>query len=86
MSEFMIEMVGFMAGLMMSISMIPQSIKTIKTKDTRSISLATFICYNIACVLWFFYGLLLGSLPMIFWNVITFIFAFTILVMKIRHG
>ena len=86
MSEFYVELIGFMAGFCMAITFIPQSIKTIRTKDTKSISLISFMIYNLSCILWFVYGVLLGSYPMMIFNVITFVFAFTILILKIKHG
>ncbi|MGH1398811.1 MAG: SemiSWEET family sugar transporter [Alphaproteobacteria bacterium] len=78
--------IGFVAGFLMSVSFIPQAIKSIKTKDTKSLSLPSYLMYVTACVLWLSYGVALGSPPMILWNAITVGVAGMVLYTKIKYG
>ncbi len=77
---------GFIAGLLMSISFIPQAIRSIRTKDTKSLSLPSYVLFVLCCVFWFCYGLALPSAPMILWNGITIIVSGMVLYTKIRYG
>lgn len=43
-----IAIIGYLAGFFGIIAFIPQTIKTIKTKNTKEISLKTYIIYNLA--------------------------------------
>ena len=81
-----VETLGFVAGILTSGSLIPQVVKSWKTKSTRDVSLGWVITLTIGALLWIIYGSLIGSLPVIFTNVVTFIFTFTILILKIKHG
>jgi MtN3 and saliva related transmembrane protein len=46
------EELGLLAALLTSISQLPQVIKTIKTKDTHSISLWTYLMLWTGIILW----------------------------------
>lgn len=79
-----VEIIGFIAGLLYSVSTLPQIIKIIKTKDTKALSLYTYILQSLALGGWLIYGLI-HSLPLfIFWTVISLGLTVTILVMKAR--
>ena len=81
-----IDFVGYVAGFLMAISFIPQAIRSIRTKDTTSISLPTYLLYVSAVVLWLAYGVLLHNAPMIFWNAITLAVSGSVLYAKLRYG
>lgn len=55
---------------------------TVRTRDTRSISLAMYVVFNIGIALWLAYGVLIDSRPMMWANVITLALAMTILTVK----
>ena len=80
------EMVGLTAAMLTTVCWLPQAIKTIRSRDTRSISLVMQILLNLGILCWLAYGLYLGNGPLIIANAITFLFVATILFMKIRHG
>ena len=65
---------------------VPQALKTIRSRDTRGISLAMYVVFTIGVACWFGYGIALGSWPMILSNVVTFALAATILGLKLKHG
>ncbi|GAA0732005.1 SemiSWEET transporter [Clostridium oceanicum] len=79
------EYIGFIAATLTTASFLPQSIKVIKEKDTKSISLAMYGMFTAGVFLWLLYGIAVVDKPIIIANFITFIFAFSILVMKIKY-
>lgn len=81
-----LEWTGYVAATLTTLAFVPQAIKTIRTRDTRSISLGMYVVFTIGIMFWFGYGIVLGSWPMIVANAITFALSATILVMKLRHG
>jgi MtN3 and saliva related transmembrane protein len=81
-----IEWFGYAAAVLTSTSFIPQAVMTIKTRDTRGISRGMYVIFTAGVALWLVYGILLGSWPMIFANVVTFVLAATVLVLKLRFG
>lgn len=53
----MIDLVGYFAGALTLIGYLPQTIKTIRSRKTRDLSLPTFIIIGGSAVLWTIYGL-----------------------------
>ncbi len=80
------EWLGAIAATLTTLSFVPQAVKTIRSRDTRGISLWMYIAFTIGVAFWFGYGLLLHSWPMIVSNAITFVLAMTILTLKVRYG
>lgn len=64
----------------------PQALKTIRTRDTRSISLGMYVVFTAGIALWLIYGIALDSMPMILANIVTFLLSATILGLKLKHG
>ena len=60
----------------------PQTIRVVRTRDTRSISLAMYVLFTIGVALWLVYGLLIGSLPVVVANVLTLVQSGVILFIK----
>ena len=77
--------IGLMAGLTTTGAFVPQIIKTIRTKDTRSISLGMYIVYNIGVLIWFVYGFMIGESAILIANSFSFIFRMTLLIMKLIY-
>lgn len=75
--------IGLLAGLMTTGAFLPQIIKTIKTKDTKSISLSMYVVYVVGVLFWFAYGIMLGEFAIILTNIFSLIFGMTMLIMKI---
>ena len=80
------EWMGFVAAALTTFSFVPQAVKTIRSKDTRGISLWMYLTFTVGIVFWLGYGLVLMSWPMIIANVITLLLSLTILSMKLRYG
>lgn len=81
-----LEWTGYVAATLTTLAFVPQAIKTIRSRDTQSISLGMYIVFTIGIGFWLLYGIALDSLPMIVSNVVTFALSATILVLKLRHG
>ena len=79
------EVLGYIAAFLTTAAFFPQPIKTIRTRDTKSISLAMYVLFTSGIALWLWYGWLVDSMPLIFANTITFVLALTILVLKLRE-
>ena len=79
-----IDIIGYIAASLTTISFIPQALKVIKTKDTKSISLAKYLLFTMGVFLWLIYGIALVNQPIIIANVITLILSGFILFKKIK--
>lgn len=55
---------GWTATILFSLMLVPQIIKTIKTKDTKGISIALFIIYLIANIIALTYAFLISQNPL----------------------
>jgi len=59
---------GIAAGILTSVSMIPQLIKVIKEKDVKDISLVMLLILISGLSLWIWYGIKKDELPIILSN------------------
>lgn len=80
------EWAGYVAAAMTTLAFVPQAAKTIRTRDTRSISLGMYVVFTAGIAMWLVYGIALHSMPMILSNIVTFLLSATILGLKLRHG
>jgi MtN3 and saliva related transmembrane protein len=80
-----IEPIGFLAALFTTAAFVPQALQTIRSKDTKGISLSMYIIFSTGVFLWLLYGLALNNLPIIIANAVTFVLAATILVFKLKY-
>lgn len=80
------EWIGYVAATLTTLSFVPQAVRTIRTRDTRGLSLGMYAAFTVGVGCWFFYGVVLMSWPMIVSNLVTLGLSATILVLKLRHG
>lgn len=80
-----VTVIGLIAAACTTFAYVPQAVKTIKTKDTKSLSLIMYVIMTVGIMLWLSYGILLKDLPIIIANTVTLIFAGIILVLKIKY-
>ncbi|GAA4799507.1 SemiSWEET transporter [Lysobacter hankyongensis] len=80
------EWAGYLAAAMTTLAFVPQAVKTIRTRDTRSISLGMYVVFTAGIAMWLIYGIALNSVPMILANIVTFLLSATILGLKLKHG
>lgn len=77
--------IGGVAGFLTSIAIIPQMIKTWRTRHARDLSLWQQIIVIAGLALWLAYGILLHDLPLILSNSFTLGCYFLLLAMKIIY-
>ena len=82
----MIEIIGYAAGFLTTLSFLPQLLKTLRTRSTKDISLGMFLIFVIGISLWLLYGIMLKETPIIIANSATLILAVPILLMKLKYG
>jgi MtN3 and saliva related transmembrane protein len=57
---------GYIGGILTTFCYVPQVIRVFRLKSTNEISLLYTISITIGVVIWLFYGILLGLVPIIF--------------------
>jgi MtN3 and saliva related transmembrane protein len=78
--------IGIIAGILCTISFIPQIVKIITTKQTKDLSLVTFSVFAFGVFLWFIYGIMIKQMPVILANGVTLGLIIIILIAKIKYG
>ncbi|MBI4453642.1 SemiSWEET transporter [Candidatus Woesearchaeota archaeon] len=81
-----ISIIGFSAGVLTTISFVPQVVKTWKLKKTEDISFLMYMILAVGIFLWLVYGIFITDLPIIIANSISFVLTSIILVFKIKYG
>ena len=76
--------VGFTAGALTTVAFLPQLQRTWRTKSADDVSLAMLLTFTTGVLLWFVYGLLVQSWPIVVTNVVTFLLTAAILILKLR--
>ena len=82
---FIADLFGYVAAGIGVVMFMPQAIQVWKTKNTKSISLTTFILFDIASVCWVIYGVLRLAAPVIIVNVALVILNSYIVSMKLKY-
>jgi len=82
----MIDIVGYLAGTLVVLSLLPQIIKSWKTKSTGDLSLPRYIVYIVGVSLWLIYGILLPNYPMLIMNIAALSLALVMLYLKLKYG
>jgi len=78
-----VTMVGFAAALCSTISFVPQAVRIVRTRDTKSLSAPMYALTTTGFCLWFAYGVALGQWPLILTNGICAVLAGFILFMTL---
>jgi MtN3 and saliva related transmembrane protein len=81
-----IELLGMSAGLISSITFIPQVIKTWRSKSAKDISLLMFTFATASVIMWLIYGILINNIPIIFTNGTILVFSSLMLYFKFKYG
>lgn len=78
-------MIGTIAGILTTLSFVPQVIKVLQTKDTKAISLGMYLMSVIGIFLWMVHGYVMEDMALLIANLITFCLALVILVAKLKY-
>ena len=84
MTEIQIEVIGLIAACLTTSSFLPQVYKIWKFKSSGGISLSMYLCMLTGVILWFIYGLLIGSISVIFANFIAALLQMIIIYYKLK--
>ena len=80
-----IEIIGYLAGFIVAISLAPQVLKAWKTQSTKDISIAWNITYLIGLSLWIVYGIGIKSFPIIVTLSIENLMAISLIILKLKY-
>jgi MtN3 and saliva related transmembrane protein len=77
--------IGLLAASLTTFAFLPQSIRAIKTKHTKDISLPMLIMLEIGVLIWIMYGAIISDIPLLFANIISFVFVSITLLLKLKY-
>jgi MtN3 and saliva related transmembrane protein len=80
------EVLGFIAGLLVTVSLVPQVIKIFRLKSAVEISLPFTVILLVGTLCWLGYGILFQLFPVIFWNAAGAGLVATLLSAKLKYG
>ena len=81
-----IEIIGFVAAFLTTISSVPQIIRSYRTKSTKDISFLWLATLLSGMVLWFIYGIMLVSMPIIAANLVGVSLILVLILLKRKYG
>jgi MtN3 and saliva related transmembrane protein len=84
MEDWAISLLGLVAGLCTTGSFVPQVVKAWRDGETSAISTRMYVIISVAFVLWLGYGAIIGSWPMIVFNLLNLALGGAILALKLR--
>jgi MtN3 and saliva related transmembrane protein len=79
-----LDLIGYAAALLTTISFVPQVLHTWKSRRTGGLSLGMVTLFTLGVALWLAYGIALGAWPVIAANAVTLALAAFLLAMKLR--
>jgi len=82
----LIDIVGATGAALTTLCWLPQTLKVIREKETRALSLSATAAFTLGVVLWLIYGLAIDDWPLIGSNAVTLALMAVILTMKLRYG
>ncbi|MDB5120285.1 MAG: hypothetical protein JWN56_1503 [Sphingobacteriales bacterium] len=80
------EIIGIVAGVLTSTSMLPQVYKTIKEKNAENISPFMIIILMIGTGTWIYYGVLRDDIPIIATNAFSTLVSCVMLICKVKFS
>jgi MtN3 and saliva related transmembrane protein len=84
--ETFANVVGYGAAVVGTFLMLPQVVKSWRSKRVEDLSLGMTILYFFNCLLWLIYGILLTAAPMIIANSAGLAISIILVGLKLRHG
>jgi len=79
------EVIGLSAAFLTTSAFIPQVYKIYKEKNANGISLTMYIILFTGVILWFVYGVLIGSLSIIIAHGVTALLQLSIIIFKLKN-
>ncbi|OGF27494.1 hypothetical protein A2331_00850 [Candidatus Falkowbacteria bacterium RIFOXYB2_FULL_34_18] len=81
-----VEIIGFVAGTLVAISVLPQVIKSWKTRSTKDVALAWSVINLTGQILWVIYGFYINSYSLVVMSSITLIMNIFMVSLKLKFG
>jgi MtN3 and saliva related transmembrane protein len=85
MNSWLPTILATVAGILSTASFVPQVLKAWKERDTAAISKRMYMVTVTAFILWSAYGFMIGSWPLIVFNLLSLCLSGSILFLKIRN-
>ena len=85
MGQWLPTILATVAGILSTASFVPQVLKAWKERDTAAISKRMYMVTVTAFILWSTYGFMIGSWPLIVFNLLSLCLSGSILFLKIRN-
>ena len=83
-TNYWFEAIGLIAACLTTSSFLPQAIRIWRTRSARDVSLVMYVMMCAGNTLWLTYGILIGSVSMIFANATCLLMVLSVLALKIR--
>ncbi len=80
------DLLGYAAAFLTTSAFVPQVVQTLRTRDTRAISLGMYLLFSAGVALWGIYGILLAAWPIILANGVTLLLALVVLGYKLTES
>ncbi len=80
-----LEILGLFGGLLVTISLLPQVIKSYKTKSTKDISIVYTIILMAGLALWVLYAILNRIIPLAIFASVEFFMTLSLLILKLKY-
>ena len=80
-----VEIIGYLAGFLIAIALLPQLIKTFRTKSTKDISIIWTLMLMTGLLLWVVYAAVNKILPLLIFAAIEFLMTFSLFIMKLIY-
>jgi MtN3 and saliva related transmembrane protein len=81
-----IEVVGYLAAALTSVSFFPQVWRTYRSKSAGDLSIVMLAMFTVGVFLWLVYGVAHGSIPIAAANAITLGQSICLIVLRLRYG
>jgi MtN3 and saliva related transmembrane protein len=82
----LVELLGLLAGALITCSLVPQIIRVFRLKSAREISALFTSLLLLGTISWLVYGILLGLIPVIIWNATGALLVAALLYAKLKYG
>lgn len=76
--------IGYVAAVCTTVAFVPQAVRSLRYRDTKSLSLTMYVIFSFGVSCWLIYGLIKMDPALILANSITVALAVLILIIKIR--
>lgn len=80
-----IQITGYLAGMIIAVSLTPQVIQAWKTKSTKDISLPWTLILLVGLLLYFVYGIGIGEMPIIIANIVETTLVLMLIIAKLIY-